>query len=218
MASRNANALLLAALPLALLVLLAGCAQPTQNETPYAPQPPQTPPTPGSPGGGSDQVVPVGATPSPTPQKITPETPIRPAGERDASSPAPQPSQAPSYSGKVLAGTKALVLDFKKSDYDAALAGDQVILLYFYANWCPICRDEVPRLYDAFNQLNSSGVVAFRVNYNDNETDDAEKALAKQFGITYQHTKVILENDAQALKSLESWDTQTYLEKVSEHL
>ena len=111
-----------------------------------------------------------------------------------------------------------MVLDFKKSDYDAALAGDQVILLYFYANWCPICRDEVPRLYDAFNQLNSSGVVAFRVNYNDNETDDAEKALAKQFGITYQHTKVILENDAQALKSLESWDTQTYLEKVSEHL
>lgn len=33
-------------------------------------------------------------------------------------------------------------------------------------------------------------MVIFRVNYNDPETDDQEKELAKKYEITYQHTFV----------------------------
>ena len=50
------------------------------------------------------------------------------------------------YSGKVLAGTTSPYLDFKKADYDKALADNKIIVLDFYANWCPICREEAPNL------------------------------------------------------------------------
>lgn len=39
----------------------------------------------------------------------------------------------------------------------------------------------------------SLGVQAFRVNFNDTDTDADEKALAGAFGITYQHTFVLID-------------------------
>ncbi len=44
------------------------------------------------------------------------------------------------YTGTVLAGTSALLLDYNKADYDAAIAGDKLVVLYFYDNWCQICK------------------------------------------------------------------------------
>src|SRR3990167_11024200 len=90
------------------------------------------------------------------------------------------------YSGAVLAGKSAPLLDFTKADYDAALNTDKLIVLYFYANWCPICRAEFPIMQKAFNELNTDKAVGFRVNYNDSETDNDEKNLARQFGVAYQ--------------------------------
>lgn len=120
------------------------------------------------------------------------------------------------YSGAVLAGKSALLLDFNKADYDAAAASDKLIALYFYANWCPICREELPNaLYPAFNELTTDKVVGFRVNYNDNETNGDEKNLAKEFGVAYQHTKVFLKNGQRALKSPESWDKERYLREIN---
>lgn len=121
------------------------------------------------------------------------------------------------YQGTILAGKGgAPLLDFTKSDYEQALAANKIILLYFYANWCPICRVEVPNeLYPAFNELVTDKVVGFRINYNDSDTDDSEKALAKEFGITYQHTKVILKNGKEVLKDLDSWDKERYLQEIN---
>src|SRR3989344_2110940 len=93
------------------------------------------------------------------------------------------------YSGSVIAGSKSLLLDFNKSDYETALKTNKLIVLYFYANWCPICKAEVANsLYPAFNELTTDKVVGFRVNYNDNQTDNDEKNLAREFGVAYQHT------------------------------
>jgi len=120
-----------------------------------------------------------------------------------------------SYSGSILAGSKSLVLDFNQSDYEKALAAKKNIVLYFYASWCPICRREVPDMYAAFNSLNDESLVAFRVNYNDSDTDNDEVALARQFGVPYQHTKVFLKNGERILKSPEAWDKQRYLNEIS---
>ena len=62
-------------------------------------------------------------------------------------------------------------------------------VLFFYASWCSTCR---PADAD-FNKnidLIPADLVIIRVNYDDPDTDVEEKALASQYGITYQHTFV----------------------------
>ncbi len=115
------------------------------------------------------------------------------------------------YTGTVLAGKSAPLLDYNKADYDAVVKSDKLLVLYFYANWCPICKAETANaLYPEFNKLTTDKVVGFRVNYNDSDTDSNEKALASQFGVAYQHTKVFVKNGQRILKSPEGWDQSRY--------
>jgi len=120
--------------------------------------------------------------------------------------------------GKVLAGKSAPLLDFTKADYDTAVKLDKLIVLYFYANWCPICKVEFPLAQAAFNELTIDKVVGFRVNYKDSDTDADEVALARQFGVAYQHTKVFLKNGKQILKAPDSWDKTRYLTEINKFI
>ena len=122
------------------------------------------------------------------------------------------------YTGTVLAGKSAPLLDFVKADYDAAVKSDKLVALYFVANWCPICKVELPKLYAAFNELTTDKVIGFQINYSDNETDNNEKALASQFGVAYQHTKVFLKNGQRILKSPESWSKEQHLSEINKAL
>lgn len=119
------------------------------------------------------------------------------------------------YTGRVLAGKTSLYLEFNKSDYEKALMEKKKIMLYFYANWCPICRLEQPQTLAAFNEIDDAELIGFRVNYRDSATDADEEALAKEFGVSYQHTKVILKNGQRVLKAPDSWSKQRYLEELS---
>lgn len=122
---------------------------------------------------------------------------------------------AAGYKGDPLAGKASLYLDFKKADYEKALADGKIILLDFYANWCPICRAEAPELKAGFDSLTTDRVVGFRVNYNDSDTDEDEKKLAKDFAITYQHTKVILKNGKEVLRTQEQWDKTEFVKQIN---
>lgn len=123
------------------------------------------------------------------------------------------------YTGTVLAGKSAVLLDYNKADYDAAITSDKLIVLYFYANWCPICKAETANaLYPAFNELTTDKVVGIRVSYKDNETDSDEKTLAVQLGIPYQHTKVFLKNGKQILKAPDGWDKARYIMEINKAL
>jgi len=123
-----------------------------------------------------------------------------------------------SFKGEVLAGSTSPLLDFNESDYKKALASDKLVTLYFYANWCPSCRIEFPKMQSAFNKLSGDNVIGFRVNYNDNQTDSAEKGLAKEFGVAYQHTKVFVKNGERILKSPETWDEARYTSEINKFL
>ena len=104
---------------------------------------------------------------------------------------------------------------FTKQAYEDALASGKVVYLEFYANWCPICAAQAPEIEAAFKELPTTKVSGFRVNYNDSETDEDEKNLARQFGITYQHTHVILDSNGSLVKkSLEVWDKETIISEV----
>ncbi len=123
------------------------------------------------------------------------------------------------YTGTVLAGKSAPLIDYNKADYDAAIASDKLVVLYFYANWCPICKEEVANaLIPAFNELTTDRVVGIRISYKDSDTDSGEKALAAEYGIPYQHTKVFLKNGKQILKAPDSWDKMRYLTEINKAL
>lgn len=114
------------------------------------------------------------------------------------------------YGGVILAGASSPLLDFTKADYDKALAEGKTVALYFYAEWCPLCRAEFPVMQEAFNGLTRDDIVGFKVNFKDKDTDADEVALARQWGVAYQHTKVFVIGDKQVLKSPESWDAARY--------
>ena len=46
-------------------------------------------------------------------------------------------------------------------------------------------------------------------------TDADEKNLAREFGVAYQHTKVLLKNGKRILKSPETWDKARYLKEIN---
>lgn len=122
------------------------------------------------------------------------------------------------WQGTLLAGSveHSPLLDFTRADYDVALQSGKLILLYFYANWCPICaRETAESLYPAFNELARADIIGFRVNYNDTDTDADEKNLARTFGVAYQHTKVFVKDGVRTLKSPESWDKSRYLLEIN---
>lgn len=109
-------------------------------------------------------------------------------------------------------------MPFTKARYDAARAAGKPILLYFYASWCPFCKEQDPRFARVIPE-HDGGVVALRVNYNDTDTDEDEKALAREFGVTYQHTMFFIGRDGEVKKkiigTISDEQTREYLDLIS---
>lgn len=120
--------------------------------------------------------------------------------------------------GDKLAGRESFYFAFNRDDYQRALDGDKIIFLDFYANWCPFCRAEAPEIEAGFDNLESDRVIGFRVNYNDSETDATEKALASQYAIIYQHTKVILKDGKEVYRSGDTWTREDFAREINKVL
>lgn len=67
-------------------------------------------------------------------------------------------------------------------------------VIYFYANWCSTCRPANANFLKNSESL-PKDLVVFRANYNDSDTDEDEKSLAKKYSITYQHTFVQVDSE-----------------------
>lgn len=187
---------------LTLAVLFLGCVQTNPSATSTSqPTPVATPTVPSQ---VSVTATTVQATAAPTTGVSTSTASATPVGS--------------TFTGRVLAGTASPLIDFNKADYDVARNSDKLVVLYFYATWCPICQAEQPNLEGAFNELATDRVVGFRVNYNDGDTDDNERMIAREFGVAYQHTKVFLKGGQRVLKSPEAWDKPRYLTEINNNL
>lgn len=101
------------------------------------------------------------------------------------------------FSGDVLAGDETQYIRFTKADYDKALSEGKAIYLYFYADWCPICKAERPNILAAFNEMNYTDVVGFEVHYRDSVSNAEDDEMARMFGVPYQHTTIILDKNGE---------------------
>lgn len=116
---------------------------------------------------------------------------------------------------KPIAGSASPYLEFSQSEYEKALASDKIVFLEFYADWCPICRAEAPEIEAGFDELEQEGMIGFRVNFKDADTDADEEALAKELKVPYQHTKVILKDGKEIGRFTDQWDKETFIQEVS---
>ena len=87
---------------------------------------------------------------------------------------------------------------FNKGEYEMALSNGKVVMLYFTANWCPICREQEPTNKEALSELEEqTEIIAFRVHILDDEETKETQALADYFAVRYQHTTVILNSNGE---------------------
>ncbi len=71
-------------------------------------------------------------------------------------------------------------------------------VLFFYASWCPTCIP-ADKIISANQSTLPSDVIIYRLNYNDPDTDQTERDLAKQYGVTYQHTFVQIDESGEVV-------------------
>jgi len=122
-----------------------------------------------------------------------------------------------SFRSAVIAGSSSPLLEFDQRDYTAALESDRVVVLYFYASWCPICKAEFEDTKAAFDAVTDDSIVGFRVHFNDSATTPEMEALAREYGVPYQHTKVFTKNGERVLKSPETWSIERYLSEFTKY-
>ncbi len=86
-------------------------------------------------------------------------------------------------------------------DVLAETAGTKRVL-FFYASWCPTCIPADAQFLKSSDRI-PDGVTVIRVNYNDSQTDEDEKALAQKYEVTYQHTFVQIDANG---KQVTKWN------------
>ena len=103
---------------------------------------------------------------------------------------------------------------FTQSAYDSAVADGKTIVLFFYADWCPNCKSE-DSVYERVSSEAPANLAIFRVNYRDSETDSVEEGLARTYGVSSQHTKVIIRDNKVVLKTPATWNDATAREELA---
>ena len=79
-------------------------------------------------------------------------------------------------------------VEYSAADVDQALADGKKVALFFHASRCPSCRALEKEINENISQLPQDSVT-FKVNY------DKETNLKKQYGVTTQHTIVVIDEN-----------------------
>lgn len=74
----------------------------------------------------------------------------------------------------------------------AALRGEKVVFLNFWASWCPACRQEMPTMEKLYRRFGSRGLEIVAVSVDRNRADAAR--FAEKHGITFP---VLLDPDSE---------------------
>ena len=153
-----------------------------------------------------------------TPSKVEgpPPSPVAVPQPPPPPPPTPSPQAQANYIGTILAGDAAApLLDFNQADYETATASGDLVALYFFAEWCPLCAADFPKMESAFDQVSGDDVVGFRVNYKDSNTDAYEQQLAQDLNVPYQQAKIFLRNGQIVSSSFDAWPASRWLDTLN---
>ncbi|MCK4417036.1 MAG: TlpA family protein disulfide reductase [Candidatus Latescibacteria bacterium] len=85
--------------------------------------------------------------------------------------------RAPDFSATDLEGKKVSLSDFR----------GKVVLLDFWATWCPPCREEIPELQKIFDEYKDKGLVIIGAS---SESSEKIRQFKQKMGISYPLLKV----------------------------
>jgi len=114
----------------------------------------------------------------------------------------------------LIGGSVSKYYEWDREKFNNAVHEGKTVYLEFSANWCQICQKQELHLKAGFAELNDSNVIGFKVHYKDDETTAEHQALAQEYQVVYQHTKVILNNGDVVLKSPEGWEKDRFLSEI----
>lgn len=80
---------------------------------------------------------------------------------------------------------------YSKASFDAAKGKKRVY--FFYAPWCPTCRPADSEFQTNMDSI-PEDVVLFKTDY------DSSNDLKRQYGVTYQHTYVLVDDSGKEIK------------------
>lgn len=111
-------------------------------------------------------------------------------------------SPAPDFTGKTIKGK-----EIKLSDYRG-----KVVLVDFWASWCPPCRDEMPKLVKFYNTHNNPDFQLIAVNI-DNKSGNMEQFLDKLF--PQPEFPIVVDNQQKVppLFNIEAMPTTIFIDK-----
>lgn len=98
------------------------------------------------------------------------------------------------------AGFAAPEIDLELLDGSRVRLSDlrgQVVVLNLWASWCPPCRAEMPALQALHEQRSADGVVVLAVNSTVQDTEQAARDFAREYGLTFP---IGLDRDGQATR------------------
>jgi len=88
-------------------------------------------------------------------------------------------TQAPDFTLKDLAGKKVTLSEYR----------GKVVLLEFWATWCPPCRAAIPGLEKLHTTYKDKGLIVLAISMDEGGWDEV-KAFARDYGITFTVLRV----------------------------
>ena len=89
-----------------------------------------------------------------------------------------KPEKAPDFTLRALNPSVSGYTDFSLSSFKG-----HVVIINFWATWCPPCRAEIPMLENFYKSYKSKGVIVVGINVNDNVS--GVKSFTKLYDMTY---------------------------------
>lgn len=103
---------------------------------------------------------------------------------------------------------KPSYVEFNNALYQQARSKGMVVYLEFSSDWCTTCRTQKYLIEKAFSKITDPSVIGFLVHFDDGQTTEEHRALAREFGVFTRHTHVILDRQGRvAYRSNEVWNS-----------